>query len=122
MAEKIQNIFIASGYSKVNYILNSFLNMFLAFILLILGFPLFAIISFIVKLQDIGPVFYKGVRLGFNKKKFVMYKFRTLIPDADKIIGAELLTAQVASTSELQTTFGKFSCMSLTYMLEITIN
>jgi lipopolysaccharide/colanic/teichoic acid biosynthesis glycosyltransferase len=108
MPEKLQNIILASGYSKVNYILNSFLNMFLALVLLILGLPFFIIISLIIKIQDTGPVFYKGVRLGFNKKRFVMYKFRTLIPDADKIIGAELLTAQVSSTAELQTTFGKF--------------
>jgi len=108
MSEKLQSILSSSGYSKVNYILNSFLNMFLAFFLLICGLPLFAIISLIIKLQDTGPIFYKGIRLGINKRKFIMYKFRTLVPDADRIIGADLLTAKVAATTELQTTFGKY--------------
>lgn len=108
MSEKLQNIFLTTGYSKINYLLNSVLNRFLAFILLICGFPIFAIISLIIKVQDNGPIFYKGIRFGMNKRKFFMYKFRTLVPDADKIIGADLLTAKVASTAELQTTFGKF--------------
>lgn len=37
-----------------------------------------------------------------------MYKFRTLAKDAEKIIGAELLTQQIASTKQLLTPFGKF--------------
>ena len=108
MSEQLQNIFLTTGYSKINYVLNSVLNRFLAFLLLICGLPLFAIISLIIKVQDTGPIFYKGIRFGMNKRKFFMYKFRTLVPDADKIIGADLLTANVASTAELQTTFGKF--------------
>ncbi|KKR31050.1 MAG: Sugar transferase [Candidatus Gottesmanbacteria bacterium GW2011_GWC2_39_8] len=47
-----------------------------------------------IKLKDGGPIFYQGVRLGRNKKPFTMYKFRTLIPDAQKIIGAELLSSK----------------------------
>jgi hypothetical protein len=37
-----------------------------------------------------------------------MYKFRTLTKDAQKIIGAELLTQQIANTKQLMTPFGKF--------------
>jgi lipopolysaccharide/colanic/teichoic acid biosynthesis glycosyltransferase len=51
---------------------------------------------------------YKGTRLGIDKIPFTMYKFRTLAKDADKIIGAELLTQQIASTIHLVTPFGKF--------------
>jgi len=108
MPETLQNIFLTTGYSKINSILNSLLNRFLAFFLLICGFPLFAVISVIIKTQDTGPILYKGIRLGMNKKKFLMYKFRTLVPDAAKIIGADLLTAKAASTAELQTSLGKF--------------
>lgn len=50
------------------------------------------IIPLLIKLTGPGPVFYRGVRLGLNKRPYVMYKFRTLHPDAQQIIGASLVT------------------------------
>jgi lipopolysaccharide/colanic/teichoic acid biosynthesis glycosyltransferase len=37
--------------------------------------------------NDDGPVFYAPKRVGRNKKKFRMYKFRTMVPNADRIGG-----------------------------------
>lgn len=92
------------GYSKVHLTFNVFLNIFLSLILIIFSIPLFLIISLIIKLLDGGPILYKGVRLGLNKEPFIMYKFRTLIPDAEKKVGAELLT----SKHNLVTPVGKY--------------
>jgi len=35
-------------------------------------------------IQDKGPVLFKQVRLGLNGKKFTLYKFRTMVTDAEK--------------------------------------
>ena len=40
--------------------------------------------------HDIGPVFYKQKRLGKNGKHFYVYKFRTMIVNADDVISAYL--------------------------------
>ena len=80
------------GYSPLPVIVSRLFNSSLAFILMIIGIPAFVIIAIMIKIQDRGPLFYKGVRLGKNKKPFVMYKFRTLIPNAESLIGAELLS------------------------------
>ena len=40
-----------------------------------------------VKLDSKGPVFYKGLRIGRWGKPFWIYKFRTMVPGADKIGG-----------------------------------
>jgi len=93
------------GYLKVSLAVNRLFNCLLSIILIICSLPLFLIISILIKLQDGGPVFYNSIRLGFNKKPFMMYKFRTLIPDADKIIGAEVLSAK---HREVVTPLGKF--------------
>ena len=87
--------FVASGggYSKVNAILNKCFNFALSIFLIICGVPFFVIIAIAIKLQDGGPVIFKQVRLGHNKKHFTMYKFRTLIPDAEKITGADAVSA-----------------------------
>ena len=66
------------------------------------------VIALIIRIKYGGPVLYKGTRLGIDKVPFTMYKFRTLMKDADEIIGAALLTHQVLSTAHLVTPFGLF--------------
>lgn len=52
---------------------------------LIILIPLFLIVSIAVKLEDsTGPVFYSQIRIRKNKKPFKMYKFRSMIVDADE--------------------------------------
>ncbi|MEM4479609.1 MAG: sugar transferase [Candidatus Methanomethylicaceae archaeon] len=54
----------------------------------IIGFfilsPLFLVIMLIIKLEDGGPVFFRQERIGYKGKPFIIYKFRTMIVDADK--------------------------------------
>ncbi len=46
--------------------------------------PLFLIISLAIKAEDRGPIFYSQIRLGKGQRPFKMYKFRSMIVDADK--------------------------------------
>jgi exopolysaccharide biosynthesis polyprenyl glycosylphosphotransferase len=54
-----------------------------ALILLILFAPLFLIISLLIKVTSPGPVFFIQERLGRNKRRFRLYKFRTMVVDAE---------------------------------------
>jgi len=56
-----------------------------SFIALIILLPLFIIISTIIFIETGFPVFYKQKRLGKNGKEFFLYKFRSMVKDADKI-------------------------------------
>ena len=49
--------------------------------------PLFAIVALLIKLDSAGPVFYRGVRAGKGGKPFRIFKFRTMVINADKIGG-----------------------------------
>jgi lipopolysaccharide/colanic/teichoic acid biosynthesis glycosyltransferase len=91
-------------YSSSAYIIERIVNSLLAFFLLLYSFPLLLIIIVLIKLEGIGPVFYRGVRLGKDKKRFTIFKFRTLDPDAQRILGAELHN----SKHKLATTYGLF--------------
>lgn len=51
---------------------------------LLISSPFFLIIAFLLKATDRGPVFYKQIRLTRNGKEFEIYKFRTMIQDAEK--------------------------------------
>ena len=68
------------------------LSMVFGGLLFPLLWPLWIVIIFIIPsliwLEDRGPIFYSQNRIGKNKKIFKVYKFRTMIPDAEKISGA----------------------------------
>lgn len=51
---------------------------------LIVTAPFFLVIAVMIKATDHGPVFYKQTRLTKNRKEFEIYKFRTMIQDAEK--------------------------------------
>jgi lipopolysaccharide/colanic/teichoic acid biosynthesis glycosyltransferase len=57
-----------------------------AFGLLVLS-PLLVVLCVLIKLEDGGPVFYRGVRVGRYGKHFRILKFRTMVVSADKIGG-----------------------------------
>lgn len=54
---------------------------------LIITIPLFVIIAVLIKKDSPGPVFYRAERVGKKGKIFTMYKFRTMVENADKIGG-----------------------------------
>jgi exopolysaccharide biosynthesis polyprenyl glycosylphosphotransferase len=47
--------------------------------------PLFIAIALAVKFGDGGPVLFRQVRVGRNSRPFNVYKFRTMVPGADKM-------------------------------------
>ena len=55
---------------------------------LLLGAPLFAAIAIAVKRSSPGPVFYRQERMGLDGRLFSMWKFRTMVQDAEKDTGA----------------------------------
>lgn len=70
---------------------------------LVLLLPLFLIVAIMIKMDDGGPVFYKQERLTQNGKKFWIYKFRSMITNAEQD-GARL----VSQNDERVTSVGKF--------------
>ena len=50
--------------------------------------PLFIYIVVRIKLDSKGPIFYRGKRVGRFGKPFKIYKFSTMVADADKISGS----------------------------------
>lgn len=49
--------------------------------------PLWALIALLIKLDDRGPVFYGQSRVGRGGRRFTGWKFRSMVPDADRRFG-----------------------------------
>lgn len=59
-------------------------DLFVSALCLLLGWPILLGIAIAIKLSSPGPVIYRQQRVGENGKLFWVYKFRTMVPDADK--------------------------------------
>lgn len=59
----------------------------LSSIVIILLIPLLIWIALLIKKKDSGPVFYRGVRIGRYGRPFRIFKFRTMVVDAEKLGG-----------------------------------
>lgn len=52
----------------------------------LVGFsPIFAVTALLIKLEDRGPVFFQQKRVGEGGRLFGMWKFRSMVPNADKL-------------------------------------
>lgn len=59
----------------------------LAFVFFVFLFPVYFIISLAVVLDTGFPIFYKAERGGYKGKTFRIFKYRSMVKDADKIGG-----------------------------------
>lgn len=62
-------------------------DIFFAFISIVVFSPVILLICVLIRLGSRGPVFYRGVRTGLNGKPFRIFKFRTMVENAEKIGG-----------------------------------
>jgi len=66
--------------------------------------PVSLLVALAIKLTSRGPILYRGTRIGRDLRPFTIYKFRTLLADAERRIGARLLSPD----EPLYTPVGRF--------------
>ena len=62
------------------------LDIIIAALALIFGFPLFLFVSFAIWIEDRGRVIYTQKRVGKDREPFKIYKFRSMVENADEIL------------------------------------
>ena len=48
--------------------------------------PVLFVAAIAIKLTSPGPIFFLQERIGFNKRRFKIFKFRTMVPNAEKLM------------------------------------
>ena len=61
------------------------LDILCSFLLLVISIPLFFIIAILIKIDSKGPAFFLQKRCGKDGREFNMYKFRTMVKDAETL-------------------------------------
>lgn len=78
---------IETNYHLLNRretIIKRVLDMILTFLLLLVSWPVFLILTLLVKLDSKGPILYQQKRLGQNGEQFNSFKFRTMYENAEQ--------------------------------------
>jgi exopolysaccharide biosynthesis polyprenyl glycosylphosphotransferase len=65
--------------------LKSVIDYIFSFIVLVIFFPILLVIALLIKLETHGPILFKQKRIGLRGRTFTMYKFRTMVNNAETI-------------------------------------
>ncbi len=79
-----------SSYPRWQLAAKRLLDLIVASVLLILVSPLWLVIFLWIKLDSPGPAIFAQKRVGLEGKPFTVYKFRTMVQNADDLMKAKL--------------------------------
>lgn len=73
------------SHRKGSLLLKRIFDIVVSLLLIVLLSPVLLCIAIWIKVDSKGPIFYRQVRVTKNNKDFRIFKFRTMVQDADKI-------------------------------------
>jgi exopolysaccharide biosynthesis polyprenyl glycosylphosphotransferase len=80
------NTFVGTKRDVEEFLMRS-LDIVGSILILLITTPVTILIFMLIKISSAGPVFYKQERVGKDGKVFTLYKFRTMVKDAEKELG-----------------------------------
>jgi len=103
-----------SAYDKIKRIT----DFFIALLLIVFSSPLWLIAAIAIKLDDKGPIFYKQERVGKNGKNFLIFKFRSMITNAEKM-GAQWASKKDPRVTAVGSVLKKFHIDEFPQMVNV---
>lgn len=105
LPDKMKNESVRKYYELLNKKRFSLLakrvfDFFVAIIVLIILSPVFVVLSAIIKFDSKGPIMFRQVRVTQYGKQFRIFKFRTMVNDADKL-GTQVTTKNDARVTKV---------------------
>ncbi|WKV08534.1 sugar transferase [Thermoanaerobacterium sp. CMT5567-10] len=97
---KIKDVLISGTTARLKRLIDFMLSLFLIIILS----PLLVLISILIKITSPGPILFKHKRLGLNGKLIDVYKFRTMVVNAQEVL-EKILSEHPDLKKEYEETF-----------------
>ena len=82
--EEVRKYYDILKKKTASLVLKRAFDIVVSLIMLIVLLPVFLILAVAIKIDSKGPVFYRQMRVTQYNKKFRIFKFRTMVQDADK--------------------------------------
>lgn len=83
--DEVKPYYLILGKKKFCLLVKRIFDIIMSLVLVVAFAPIMLIISLLIKFDSPGPIIYKQVRITQYGRRFRVYKFRTMVNDADKI-------------------------------------
>ena len=83
--EEVKKYYDILKKRKLSLIIKRIFDIVVSLVLLIILFPIMLLLAILIKIDSRGPIFYRQERITTNYKTFRIFKFRTMVQNADKI-------------------------------------
>ena len=103
---------------RLSLIMKRIFDFVLAIITLIILLHLFIILSVAIKMDSRGPIMFRQIRVTQYGKKFKIFKFRTMVNNADKI-GSQITTKNDARVTRVGRVLRKFRLDEIPQLINI---
>lgn len=118
--EKVRRYYDILYRKRFSLIIKRIFDLVLAIIVFIILSPVFIILGIAIKLDSKGSVMFRQTRITQYGKKFRIYKFRTMITDAEKI-GSQVTTKKDARITRVGRVLRKYRLDEIPQLLNIIV-
>lgn len=77
--------FSAAPHDEIRLLAKRLIDVVVAAVGLILLAPFMAIVALLIRLTSPGPAIFKQVRCGLNGRRFILYKYRSMVRNAEQL-------------------------------------
>ncbi len=85
LGERPALVFSSGPEASWEGVVKQLLDFFGALVLILMLSPVFAVVAVLIRLTSPGPVFFRQQRSGLNGHPFTIFKFRTMVTNAEQI-------------------------------------
>lgn len=103
---------------KISLFLKRVFDIVVSAIMLLVLSPVFVVLAIAIKLESQGPVFYRQERVTQYGKTFKIFKFRTMVQNADKI-GAQVTVGNDARITRVGKIIRKFRLDEISQLIDV---
>ncbi len=103
---------------KFSLVLKRVFDVIVSALMLLILSPVFLVLAIAIKLESKGPVFYRQERVTQYGKHFKIFKFRTMVQNADKI-GAQVTTSNDSRITGVGSIIRKFRLDEISQLIDV---
>jgi lipopolysaccharide/colanic/teichoic acid biosynthesis glycosyltransferase len=125
MPEKMKNNSVRPYYhilytKRKQLAVKRIFDIYASFFMLILLSPILLLVGILIKMDSKGPVFFRQIRVTQCGRKFRIFKFRTMVENADKL-GSQVTTSNDMRITSIGSKIRKYRIDELPQLINVFI-